>query len=496
MIPSLAAILAVSAVLRLVEGRGFARDERTPGIVRLAVVVKTLDQSLHKRQFPDRLINDDHGLEYLINFEIGNPPQNVTAALDTGSSDTWVNPQCGTGNSIDSNAICQRYGRYKPANSPTAKNTKQVMNLRYGSGATVGEYWIDDLHLDGATIKAQQFGIANRSQGLDTGLMGLSYGRNVGTSYPNIVDQLAAQNITQSRAFSLDLGSIDTPEGSIIFGGIDTKKFHGKLSKHPIIPAAQSPDTYPRYWINMTSLSLTLPSTPSKPSTPKPFLSTPLPVFLDSGGTLSLLPPSIVRPLAAAFPGALNVGSGQYTVPCSAMNQTGFVDFGFGSGAEQKIIRVPWKEFVWFVEEGLCALGVMEGSETDGINILGDTFLRAAFVVYDQDNQNLHLAESADCGSNLIAIGRGKDAVPSVVGACSTTSYGDAPAPTIPATGKPVPATKSSVPSSVASSVPKITTSVVKSMSKSVSSGLKTPTSKRVGGSTAKTSGGAVKTAI
>lgn len=55
------------------------------------------------------------------------------------------------------------------------------------------------------------------------------------------------------------------------------------------------------------------------------------------------------------------------------MNQTGFVDFGFG----EKIIRVPWKEFVWFVEPGLCALGLMEGGE--GTHILGDTFLRAAF---------------------------------------------------------------------------------------------------------------------
>tara|TARA_R110002060_G_scaffold38684_3_gene49965 strand:- start:183 stop:374 length:192 start_codon:yes stop_codon:yes gene_type:complete len=45
--------------------------------------------------------------------------------------------------------------------------------------------------------------------------MGLSFGNQIGTSYPNIVDQLAAQNITQSRAFSLDLGSIDTPEGKI-----------------------------------------------------------------------------------------------------------------------------------------------------------------------------------------------------------------------------------------------------------------------------------------
>ncbi|KAG4434495.1 hypothetical protein IFR05_010038 [Cadophora sp. M221] len=329
-----------------------------------------------------------------------------------------------------------------------------------------------------ASIKAQQFGIATRSQGLDTGLMGLSYGNQVGTSYPNIVDQLAAQNITQSRAFSLDLGSIDTPEGSIIFGGIDTKKFYGKLSKHPIIPAAQSPDTYPRYWINMTSLSLTLPVSKSQigaPAAPKVFLNSTIAVFLDSGGTLSMLPASIVRPLAAAFPGAQNVGSGQYTVPCSAMNQTGFVDFGFG----EKIIRVPWKEFVWFVEPGLCALGLMEGGE--GTNILGDTFLRAAFVVYDQDNQNLHLAESADCGSNLVAIGRGIDAVPSGAGACSMPAYGDHPAPTVP------PAVQTPTPT------PKITTSFVKS---STTGKPKSTSTKKVVGSTTKKSAPPVKTGV
>ena len=55
-------------------------------------------------------------------------------------------------------------------------------------------------------------------------------------------------------------------------------------------------------------------------------------------------------------------------------------------------------------------------------------------VVYDQDNQNLHLAESADCGSNLVAIGRGKDAVPNVTGDCSAPSFPETPAPTpIPA---------------------------------------------------------------
>ncbi len=85
---------------------------------------------------------------------------------------------------------------------------------------------------------------------------------------------------------------------------------------------------------------------------------------------------------------------------------------------------------MWFVEPGLCALGLMEGGS--GTNVLGDTFLRAAFVVYDQDNNNIHLAESADCGSNLVAIGKGADAVPSIVGACAAPAYSGYSQPSSP----------------------------------------------------------------
>lgn len=54
--------------------------------------------------------------------------------------------------------------------------------------------------------------------------------------------------------------------------------------------------------------------------------------------------------------------------------------------------------------------------------VLGDTFLRAAYVVYDWDNRNIHLANSADCGSQLVAIGKGPDAVPILTGGCRETS--------------------------------------------------------------------------
>jgi len=43
-------------------------------------------------------------------------------------------------------------------------------------------------------------------------------------------------------------------------------------------------------------------------------------------------------------------------------------------------------------------------------------------VVYDQDNQNIHLANEANCGENLVPIGKGPDAVPSITGGCGGSS--------------------------------------------------------------------------
>ena len=44
--------------------------------------------------------------------------------------------------------------------------------------------------------------------------MGVGWGYGLDTPYYNIIDQLAAQGITHSRAFSLDLASINVAQGN------------------------------------------------------------------------------------------------------------------------------------------------------------------------------------------------------------------------------------------------------------------------------------------
>jgi hypothetical protein len=68
--------------------------------------------------------------------------------------------------------------------------------------------------LVGAKIVAQQFGDASTSISQMEGIMGIGWGKNVDTNYSNIIDQLAAQGVTRSRAFSLNLASIDVAQGT------------------------------------------------------------------------------------------------------------------------------------------------------------------------------------------------------------------------------------------------------------------------------------------
>lgn len=246
---------------------------------------------------------------------------------------------------------------------------------------------------------------------------------------------MVLQGLIDSRAFSLDLRDIDSPDGSIIFGGLDTGKYVGSLEKCPMLDPEESPTGSNRYWIYLNAVGMTLPSGESGL-----IADGELPVFLDSGGTLSRLPTSLFESIGAAFPGAEYYSEeGAFVVDCSVGDEAGSVDFVFGD----KVISVAFKDFIWQPEtdEDICMLGILpdDGKPLTSLPhfttkpltnraeepVLGDSFLRAAYVVYDQDNRNLHLAQAANCGSNLVAISLGEDAVPSVTGDCTAAASAD-----------------------------------------------------------------------
>jgi hypothetical protein len=66
----------------------------------------------------------------------------------------------------------------------------------------------------GATLPTTQFGVGTSSATVYSGVMGVSFGYGINQLYNNVIDQLAADGKTNSKLFSLALGSVSTTAGT------------------------------------------------------------------------------------------------------------------------------------------------------------------------------------------------------------------------------------------------------------------------------------------
>ncbi|KAK5659806.1 hypothetical protein OQA88_1018 [Cercophora sp. LCS_1] len=406
---------------------------------------------------------------YTINLKLGNFAQSVPFLIDTFSSETWANPTCSK--SADP-SFCQSQPRFTSSGSlvdygvqGSVTYAEGYVNFEYvGDYVGVGCKQRSQIRPVAATITSQIFGAAYDSGSRVFGTLGLAPDLLGWSSpYPFLLDSLAQQSLINSRAFSLDLRGYDSAQGSVVFGGIDTGKFEGELVKIPIIPAAQSPDGWTRFWVYLAGLSVTQADGTVVNVYTVPAGGKGQPVAIDSSRQLSAFPTQIFNKLVAAFPSAQYVPSADlYLVDCLDVGEGGSIDFVFAT----KTIKVPYYEFVWrYPNTNLCVLGAVE----DSFAVLGDSFLRSAYVVFDWDNRNLHFAQAADCGTNLVAIGKGADAVPSVGAACAPVVASSTVVSSASASASAASSVVSSAPASISASVSSAASSAASSVASSVS---------------------------
>ncbi|KAG6113425.1 hypothetical protein E4U13_003789 [Claviceps humidiphila] len=410
MVSSLLSLAVLPLVAQAIRVPMDNKMRQEPGMLRYPITVNpgAPSKHIHRRQQDVAVHAQQSGFFYSIELQVGTPPQPVSVNFDTGSAELWINPVCSK--STDP-ASCQSYGRFN--GSQTYVDTNITNRINYGTGFAQLEYGYDYVQIGSARLSQQLFGVATDSEFAVTGIMGAGPQlKGWSSDYPMILDNMVSQKFIKSRAFSLDIRSIESARGSVVFGGIDTKKFSGYLEKRPIIPAADSPDKLTRYWVYLDGVSIT------KNDASNTVIFDQVngqPVLLDSGYTVSSLSTDHFNKIKDAFPGVTpppsDDNSGLYRVPCNVGQQNGTVNFKFGKTE----INVPFNDFIWKQSADLCVLGVIPD---DKFPVLGDTFLRAAYVVYDMDNRQVHIGNNEDCGSSLLAIGSGPDAVPSVQGDC------------------------------------------------------------------------------
>jgi hypothetical protein len=360
---------------------------------------------------------------YFANATLGTPEQSFRLHIDTGSSDLWVNAASSRLCTERGNQ-CGDSGTYTANDSSTYQFVNNAFNISYvdGSGAS-GDYATDTFRFGGQTITDMQFGIGYTSTSPE-GILGIGYTINEVQvnrfgldEYPNLPQKLKDDGTINSVAYSLWLNDLDASTGSILFGGVDTDKFSGQLSTLPIL---QEQGVYAEFIIALTDMGIGGNKTAL-------FSNSNVAVLLDSGSSLMYLPDAVASALYTQFNAQYDSKQGAAFVDCDLANQEGSLEFGF-SGVT---ISVPYNELVITAAisrgQPVCILGI--GPAGNSISVLGDTFLRSAYVVYDLSNNEISLAQTNfnATSSNVEEIQSGSDGVPGasvVANAVSTAAIG------------------------------------------------------------------------
>ena len=216
-----------------------------------------------------------------------------------------------------------------------------------------------------------------------------------GQTYPNFPQVLKSSGSIKTQAYSLWLNDVKASTGSILFGGVDTAKYHGDLTVLPVLPDAQS-GGLTSFTVALDNFEVIGKGGQSQYSQK----NLALPVVLDSGTTLTYLPDQIANDVITGV-GAANSQEYGVVVPCSVANSPATINFGFGA-ANGATIAAPIGQFVLPFPAGTksphfrnnnaeaCLWGLLPAGGQP--NLLGDTFLRSAYVVYNLDGKQIGLA--------------------------------------------------------------------------------------------------------
>jgi elongation factor G len=170
-------------------------------------------------------------------------------------------------------------------------------------------------------------------------------------------------------------------------------------------------------------------------------------VVLDSGTTLTYLPTDLATQVWKEV-GA--VYSSQYdlaVIPCSMQNSKGYFSFGLG-GPSGPRINVTMDELVLDLTSGspplftsgaykgqtVCSFGIQNINSS--VYLLGDTFLRSAYVVYDLVNNEIGIAPTDfnSTDSNIVPFPSSGAPIPSATAAPDQSGiFDNRPSVTTPA---------------------------------------------------------------
>ncbi|KAK7413201.1 hypothetical protein QQX98_007925 [Neonectria punicea] len=321
---------------------------------------------------------------YIADVQVGNPPQTLKIAIDTGSADMWVQ-------SSDTEYMANVEGPWAPQYKPEASNSSRRVEdaewyVEYMDGTHAnGIVYLDTVRLGGfelidtAVQSAQLVAPRFERETELSGIMGFakSLPSNIEPPTPSLLDKLRPH--LDAPLFSVDLRRNAT--GTFDFGHVDTSRASDNITWLDANPESPHWDVT----FNLTAWD----------GARRVWWAHSFEATIDTGTTLLFMPPSLAGMYWLEVPG-MRVDprlADAFTFPCNLAE--GLPDLMFKlPGDNEHVLTIPGPYLNYGPVEGdpeYC-WGGMQSAEDLEVTIFGDMMLKALFVVFDLENHRVGFA--------------------------------------------------------------------------------------------------------
>eukprot|EP00397_Hematodinium_sp_SG-2012_P012620 GEMP01012795.1.p1 GENE.GEMP01012795.1~~GEMP01012795.1.p1 ORF type:complete len:794 (+),score=176.34 GEMP01012795.1:32-2383(+) len=344
----------------------------------LRIPVKKLGTTTSKHPFKtlrtDVPIHDFNNAQYYGSIDLGSSTQGkqtLSVIFDTGSANLWVPSKNCTNCNLPGVAVHVLYDhdasdKYIPDGAE--------FNIEYASGVVSGFLSFDAITLSDVELESVHFAEITDVSGLGMaytlgkfdGILGMGWDSISVHGIPTIFKMLVDEGKIDKPIFSFSLGRTEGQDGELILGGTDPSLYTGDLHYTPL--------TKTGYWqIDVDDITVGETS-----------LGKNMPAIVDSGTSLIVGPEDGVAQLKKAI-GAFTFW-GKTFVRCKTSWTMTFVIGESEYTFDNKALTMP----MYF---GYCLLLVMPIDMP--VWILGDTFMRKYYTVFDWGEKRVGFALSS-----------------------------------------------------------------------------------------------------
>ncbi|KAK0711862.1 aspartic peptidase domain-containing protein [Lasiosphaeris hirsuta] len=362
------------------------------------------------------------GYAYVVNATVGTPGQPLELVISTSTADSWVM-------STDAN-MCQPdfyigyrdrdphierspciWGTYNSSASTTYSdaNSTRVSHRHAYEIWTDGKSFTDRLVLGDLEMEDHPIDLTTSSSQA-VGVLGLGSNDAFG-HLDAFMDRIVSSGKAITSAYSIWLDDPEGLSGNLLFGAIDESKYVGDLSRLK----ASRPNAYAGSF-NVVIDRVNHSSSESIMSTLE-LTDLPVIVSINPAETLSYLPPSIVDDIMALSGATWNETLKRVVIDCEDAERDDSAKFFFElEGSWGPVLSVSLADLVvtqaaymekfegassWgelHEQDNTCLFGLQNGlpkgmaASTATYFILGSSFLRRSYLVFDVANHEIALA--------------------------------------------------------------------------------------------------------